>query len=200
MVDHQPPGPITGPAPIGVAWCDRAPIFTYREAVRSATWSVPERRPGTGPARPACALDAPSPMATRGDQRSIAAPTISAPSRVVPIEPSVYRLISRPRISAGECCWINACMLVPYHTTAKPKYGIAARNTMPVGDSATQASELPRQSAAMPAVRKVGLPDAASQEDASCEGGHRIDALARAEQASAGRRSGSRWTQKRSGS
>ena len=77
------------------------------------------------------ALEAPSPIAARGDQRSIAAPTISAPSGVVPIEPSVYRLIIRPPISAGECCWINVCELVPYHTTAKPNYGIAARNTGP---------------------------------------------------------------------
>src|SRR6266852_4963429 len=102
------------------------------------------------------AVEAPSPIAARGDQRSIAAPTISAPSGVVPIEPSVYRLIIRPPISAGECCWISVCEVVPYHTTAKPKYGIAARKTGAVGESATQASELPRQTAAMPAVLNVG--------------------------------------------
>ena len=33
---------------------------------------------------------------------------------------------------------------------------MAARNTGPPGESATQASELPRQTAAMPAVLKVG--------------------------------------------
>src|SRR5438132_1223653 len=86
------------------------------------------------------ALEAPSPIAARGDHRSIAAPTISAPSGVVPIEPSAYRLIIRPPISAGECCWTIACELVLYQTTAKPKYGIAARNTLLVGESATQAS------------------------------------------------------------
>src|SRR5438105_788653 len=102
------------------------------------------------------ALEAPSPIAARGDHRSITAPTISAPSGVVPMEPSVYRLIIRPLISAGDCCWIIPCELVVYQTTAKPKKGIAARKTLPVGDRATHANELPRQIAAMPTAFSVG--------------------------------------------
>src|SRR5262249_29841911 len=81
---------------------------------------------------------------------------IRAPTGVVPIVPSVYKLIMRPPISGGVRCCTSACHDVTYQTTAKPKYSMLAINQAGDGASAAHASELPKPTLASTTSRLVG--------------------------------------------